>query len=277
MMRRIFVILAALVSTQCPMDTFASDVPSISEIDVRPVEETSTDVFSILKILMEARQAFEEKDYETAARRYGVLVKYDPSMEEPIIGLAKSQLALNRSDLAKNLLLKTSISTTEIDVLTAIATAMSLPVTASESYLDDVVTKHSDARLWNLLGDILIRRRMWLKASQAFQSAEKAGQRPGLLSNNLGLLALHKGEFSLALRHLEDAVSTAPLSIKFDNNRRLALLLNGDYINALKGLAQDRSVKLLTDAALIASKRGDQTLAKHLQEKGTAMNPKYSP
>jgi len=276
-MLRIFVILSILLGSNLPLQSFASEVSSISEIDVRPLEQNSTDIFSILQILMEARQAFDEKDYETAARGYDILVKYDPLMVEPIIGLAKSQLALNRSDLAEDLLLKTSISTAEIDILTAIATAMNLPPTDSELFLNDAVIKYPDSRLWNFLGDIFIKKGKWQKASYAFQAAEQAGQRPGLLSNNLGLLALHMGEFNLASQHLNEAVSTATHSIKFDNNRRLALLLNGDYIKALKDLTQDRSANLLTDAGFIAAKRGDKLLAKHLLVKGVAVSPKYNP
>ena len=276
-MWRILVILSVLAGPQIPTVAFASDKSNVSNITVLPFEENSTDVFSIFQILLDARQSFAENDFEMAAMRYGVLVKYDPLMEEPIIGLAKSQLALNRPDLAEPLLLKTSITTPEIAVLLAISTAMNLSFDEAEVCLIKSLETHPDSRLWNLLGNVYSNMGQWQKAALAYQSAEDAGQRPGLLSNNLGLLALHNRDIDLAIQHLESAVSIAPDSIKFDSNRRLARLLNGDYISALSGLTEDRSADLLTDASIIASKRGDEPLAEHLRVKGIVLNPKYNP
>ncbi len=275
-MWRSLVILSFVSGTQFPIHSFASDVDEIAELDIRPLEETSTDAFSIFQILIDAREAFEMKDYEMAARHYGLLVKFDSLMEEPVIGLAKSQLALNRPDLAQELLSETTVSTQEIEVLTAIASALILPPAKAELILSASLKTHSDSRLWNLLGDVLIKTGQLHKAAQAFRAAETAGQRPGLLENNLGLLALHNGDFEVALTHLEHAVSVAPHSIKFDNNRRLSLLLTGDYIKALENLTHNRSVNVLTDAAIIASQRGDERLAKHLRLKAGQINPKHT-
>lgn len=275
-MLRVLAILSMVMGTQIPAYSFASDKSFISELSIKPVVETSTDVFSVFQILMDAREAYEKKDYETAARHYGLLVKFDPHMEEPVIGLAKSQLALNRSDLTQELLSATSISTPEIEILKAMASSLNLPHTKAERRLTSALKNNSDNRLWNLLGDVFIKTGQWQKADQAFRAAETAGQRPGLLENNLGLLALHRGDLDLALQHLDQAVYTAPHSIKFDNNRRLALLLNGDYIKAFENLTQNRSVDVLTDASIIAAQRGDKALAKHLRLKASQINPKYT-
>ena len=274
-MWRSLVILSFVFGTQFPIHSFASEMDKIAELDIRPLEETSTDAFSIFQILIDAREAFEAKDYEMAARHYGLLVKFDPLMEEPVIGLAKSQLALNRPDLAQKLLSGTSLSTPEIEVLTAIANALNLPPAKAELILSTSLKPHSDSRLWNLLGDVFIKTGKLQKAAQAFRSAENAGQKPGLLENNLGLLALHNGDFDAALRHLNQAVSIAPHAIKFDNNRRLSLLMTGDYVKALKNLNQNRSIYVLNDAAIIAAQRGDKLLAKNLRLKASQINPKY--
>ena len=256
--------------------SFASEV-SHKDIDIRPVIESSTDVFSIFQILVKARNAYQRQDFINSANEYNILLRYDPDLEEAVIGAAKSYLELQQPRLAKKTLLKSGISSPEISILSAIATARTLEKNKAKAYLLESVNTYKDSRLWNLLGQVLVAKGEFQPATNAFRQAEALEQRSGLLYNNLGILELQRGDVEAATQHLETAVRLSPNTMKFDNNRRLALLLKGQYLEALKNISSSRSADLLNDAAIIASKRKDDKLAKLLSQKANEINPIFNP
>lgn len=275
-MRRMFAILGLMLGVQFPAFSYASEV-SYEAFDVRPVIQSSTDAFSVFQILVKARNAYEQKDFEQAAKDYSTLVQYDSALEEAVIGLAKSYLALQQPSLAKNTLSASPVSSRESDILLVIATAQMLDKNEAKPYLLESVKTHQDSRLWNFLGHILMTNDETQSAAYAFNQAEKLGQNPGLLYNNLGMLAFQTGELNSALQYLDHAVNLSPNTLKFDNNRRLALLLRGQYLKALENISSQRGANLLTDAAIIAAKRGEDSLEILLRKKSNELNPVFNP
>lgn len=166
--------------------------------------------------------------------------------------------------------------TPEMDVLLVLSTAMTLPPQDSEPYLRHALTTHQDSRLWNLLGLKLGDQGKIKLASKAFHEAETLGQNPGVLMNNLGLLAIQDGDFNAAVKYLSKGAKSAPETEKFDNNRRLALLLNQQYTEALNNLPQQRLVKLLEDAAVISKKWNKPYLEVFLLKKLQELDPSFN-
>ncbi|WP_371397606.1 hypothetical protein [Fretibacter rubidus] len=280
-MWRAVVITALIVAAQ---PAFASDnkapvndETTIAADTIRAFESNSTDVFSIFQILLDARAAYDAQDFAQALTHYSIIVKYDDTIEEAVVGLTKSYLAMGQADAAKTVLDKTPLATTEVQILRVMSASMAAPHESAKTILQSGLAQHDDARLWNLLGNKHAGERAWAEASFAFMRAEKAGQRPGLLLNNLGLLALQKGELEQAEAYLSRAVEHAPQTQKFDSNRRLVLLLNGSYMDALDNLDRDRAANLIADAAVIASRRGDAKLADFLRRSAAHYNPLYNP
>lgn len=275
-MRRLASIFTLILGFQFQTLSFASEV-SQKDIDIRPVIESSTDAYSIFQMLVKARKAYQQQDFLNAANEYSILLLYDPNLEEAVIGAAKSYLALQQPKLAKKTLLKSGVSSLEISVLLAITTARTLNKNEAKAYLLESANTYKDSRLWNLLGHILVANEEFQSATDAFHQAETLEQKPGLLYNNLGVLELQRGDVKEASQHLETAVRLSPNTMKFDNNRRLALLLQGRYLEALKNISSIRSADLLNDAAIVASKREDGKLAKLLSQKANEINPVFNP
>ena len=94
--------------------------------------------------------------------------------------------------------------------------------------------------------------------------------------NNLGLLAIQDGDFNAAVKYLSKGAKSAPETEKFDNNRRLALLLNQQYTEALNDLPQQRLVKLLEDAAVISKKWNKPYLEVFLLKKLQELDPSFN-
>jgi len=275
-MRRIFAILGLILGAQLSALSYASEV-SHETFDVRPVMQSSTDAFSVFQILVRARNAYDQEDFEQAANDYSILVQYDSALEEAVIGGAKSYLALKQPGLAKEILDASKVSSRDIDTLLIIATAKTLDKREAKKYLLAAVKTHQDSRLWNLLGHILMARGEAQSALYAFTQAETLGQKPGLLYNNLGMLAFQTGELNSASEYLDRAVNLSPSTLKFDNNRRLALLFRGQYLKALENISSQRGANLLADAAIIATKRGEDSLATLLVKKSNELNPVFNP
>jgi len=273
-MRHGCVIFSFLAGLHLHAFSFASEAP-IDDISVRPLVENSTDIFSIFQILIRARQAYADADFEHAAKDYNILIQYDPSLEEAVIGAAKSYIELGQLDLAIQTLRASKISSPEADILSIIAKSMTLETQAAQAYLSESVNLYQDSRLWNLLGHTLVATRDIETSSNAFKQAETLGQKPGVLDNNLGMLALQSGDIDSAYQHMLRAVQLSPNTAKFDNNRRLILLLQARYLEALQNISSKRAISLLQDAAIISSKRGEDLLAQLLLDKAREINPVF--
>ena len=268
-------ILSVTLSLLCFGAAHASET-DLPDFTVRAVEHNSDEVFPTLMTLIEARQSLEANEFERAYELYSILYKYDSHLDGVTEGLSKSFIALGRPDMARNHLLQAENRSPEMDILLVLSTAMTLPPQDSEPYLRHALTTHQDSRLWNLLGLKLGDRGKIKLASKAFHKAEALGQNPGVLMNNLGLLAIQDGDFTAAVKYLSKGAKSAPETEKFDNNRRLALLLNQQYTEALNDLSQQRLVKLLEDAAVISKKWNKTYLEVFLLKKLQELDPSFN-
>ena len=274
-MRRALSILCVGLSLACFGIAHASET-EMQDFSVRAIEHNSDEVFPALMNLIEARQSLEAKDFERAYELYSILYKYDAQLDGVAEGLSKSFIALGRPDMAREHLSQAKNMTPEMDVLLVLSTAMTLPPQDSEPYLRHALTTHQDSRLWNLLGLKLGDRGKVELASKAYHEAESLGQNPGVLMNNLGLLAMQDGDFNAAVKYLSKSAKSAPETEKFDNNRRLALLLNQQYTEALNDLPRQRLVKLLEDAAVISKKWNKPYLEVFLLKKLQELDPRFN-
>jgi len=274
-MRWILSILSVVLTLTCFGTTHASKA-EVPDFTVRAVEHNSDEVFPTLMTLIEARQALEAKEFERAYELYSILYKYDADLGGVTEGLSKVFIALGRPDMARDCLLRADNLSPEMGVLLKLSTAMTLPAQQSELYLRQALTTQQDSRLWNLLGLKLGNQGKVKLASNAFHNAESLGQNSGVLMNNLGLLALQEGDFSGAAKYLSISAQSAPENEKFDNNRRLALLLNQQYADALNDLPTPRLVKLLEDAVVISKKCNKPYLELFLLDKLQHIDPVFN-
>ncbi len=262
---------ALLVVSAVPL-ALAKD---LGELDVRAVEQSSTDVFDVLSQFMQAESAYKSGDYKAALAAYRYVYLHDRNQDEAALGYANSALALGQVDIAQTLYRQlTSEEARNGEVLCA--------VIKSETDHPEAALRHrlktspNDGRLWNMLGRVLDEAARHKDAREAYVMAGMAGQRAGITENNLGLSFLREGRRPQALEHFQRAVLQAPADVKFDNNRRLALLLEKKYAPALQALDGERASQILSDAGVIAAAQDDTKLAFLLFEKANQLSPVYN-
>ena len=275
-MRIIPFILTLLSILAHDAQVYASEVDA-ENYSIRAIEHNIQEIFPTLMMLIEARDALANMEYERSYELYSILIKYDPNLEGVRTGLSKSFIALGRPDLAKKTLLEAEILSSEMNILLIKSTAMTLSDDESVVYIRENLQAYPDRRLLNLLGLKLTDQRKVKLASEAFYQAESVGQKEGVLLNNLGVLAIKTGNFKAAVAYLSEGQKYAPDNIKFDNNRRLALLLDQQFPEALKGLSSERLTPLLKDAALIAKKEKRPYLENFLRVKAKQTQLTYTP
>lgn len=275
-MRIIPFILTLLSILAHDAQVYASEVDA-ENYSIRAIEHNIQEIFPTLMMLIEARDALANMEYERSYELYSILIKYDPNLEGVRTGLSKSFIALGRPDLAKKTLLEAEILSSEMNILLIQSTAMTLSDDESVVYIRENLQAYPDRRLLNLLGLKLTDQRKVKLASEAFYQAESVGQKEGVLLNNLGVLAIKTGNFKAAVAYLSEGQKYAPDNIKFDNNRRLALLLDQQFPEALKGLSSERLTPLLKDAALIAKKEKRPYLENFLRVKAKQTQLTYTP
>lgn len=275
-MRIIPFILTLLSILAHDAQVYASEVDA-ENYSIRAIEHNIQEIFPTLMMLIEARDALANMEYERSYELYSILIKYDPNLEGVRTGLSKSFIALGRPDLAKKTLLEAEILSSEMNILLIQSTAMTLSDDESVVYIRENLQAYPDRRLLNLLGLKLTDQRKVKLASEAFYQAESVGQKEGVLLNNLGVLAIKTGNFKAAVAYLSEGQKYAPDNIKFDNNRRLALLLDQQFPEALKGLSSERLTPLLKDAALIAKKEKRPYLENFLRAKAKQTQLTYTP
>lgn len=275
-MKTIAFILTLLSTHSYAVQAYASEVGTV-ELPVRAIEHNVQEVFPTLMTLIEAKDALAKREYERSYELFSILTKYNPDLDGVRTGLSKSLIALGRPDLAKETLLAADVLSPEMNIIFVQSTAMTLPDQQSIAYLRKNLKANPDRRLWNLLGLKLADQGKAKLASEAFYQAEDLGQKEGVLLNNLGVLAIKTEDFKTAITYLTEAKIYAPENIKFDNNRRLALLLDQQFSEALKDLSTERLAPLLKDAALIAKKEKRPYLENYLRVKAKQTQLTYTP
>jgi len=92
------IILGFVISAK----VWAADTPEPMS-DMRPLTETSVDVFGVLTQLMEAKQAYAAGDYAVAYQGYRYVYLHDSEQSEAKLGYANSALALGQTKQAQKL------------------------------------------------------------------------------------------------------------------------------------------------------------------------------
>ena len=253
-----------------------SATPPPQALDIRPVQDSSIDVFEVLSRIPKADEAFKNGDYAAALEHYRYVYFHDPKQSRAAIGYADAALALGRPRLAMDIYAGISDENTRVKNGLLLAQILDgqyeNPKATLQTYLQ---SSPGDARLWNMLGRMLDKDNQGLAARKAYETAHHAGQRAGLAANNIGQSFLTQGHMDEALTYFTQASFEAPQNPLFDNNRRLVLLLQKDYAQALSQLSSERAATLLKDAAIIAQGQSETRLAIYFLEKSISLSPVY--
>jgi Flp pilus assembly protein TadD len=274
MMRFIFILIAALMAP-FPVSQ-ASEIGNPAP-EIRAYESNSTDELGLLQTLIQAKKLYELQDYQKAVRLFSLIVKYDPTLESAVRGLAETYIALSRPEAALELLEASPVQSKALKRIEILAKALNMKTKAREPFLKTAVEITPDPRLFNLYAKALVENGNYSAARLAYRKAETLGQKPGVFLNNLGMLELKQGNTKRAASLLFRALNAAPEEPRFNNNYRLALLLEGDYIKALDKIESDRAADFLTDGAYIALSQNEIDLAKLLFEKANKISPVFHP
>jgi len=247
-----------------------------SAIELRAIKDSSVDVFDVLAHIPKADTAFAQGNYALALQHYRYVYLHDPKQDHVAMGYADAALALGQTAIAKKIYKDFAITNNRAKSGLLLTCVLEKTLKDPEVKLRaQLETASDDARLWNMLGQILDANERGSEARQAYAMAQLAGQRAGLASNNIGQSFLKEQNLEAALREFTQASFDAPQNRLFDNNRRLTLLLQKDYIQALRQLDKSRASQLLKDAGLIVARQGETKLAKYFLEKSIWLNPVY--
>jgi len=261
----------------------ASEIAENNIPDILPVARGSSGAFEALSPLIAANAKFESGDFEGAYQNYSAVFLHDPENVDVLFGLAESALAIGKGEIANKAfmrLAKYNLSGKQASaqfcglVLAEIAAGTSQN---PEARLNQALKLAPDNfKLWNALGQELDSQKRWAESWDAYQSATKHGFSQSGLHNNLGMSFLAQRKYHGAQSHFEYAVKLAPENLQFRNNYRFALLMAGDYRNALKDVNDNEAGALLSDAGYIAMQREDYVLARVLLEKAVEVSPSYN-
>lgn len=268
----ILFVISLLTGTVCQ----ASE-PDKPQPEIRAYESNSTDELGILQTLIKAQKHYERQDFQNSAQLFSLIVKFDPSLDQAVIGLGESYISLGRADAALKLLKTSPVQTDASKRLEVLAKALMMKAGSRELFLKAAIEETSDPRLLNLYAKTLEENGKFAVARVAYQKAEALGQKPGVFLNNLGMMELKRGNTEIAVALLFRAQESAPSWTRFNNNYRLALLLKGDYVNALEKLESDRAADFLVDGGFIAMQQNEVALAKLLFEKANSISPVFHP
>jgi len=242
--------------------------------DIRPVENSSVDLFEVLSHIPQAQKAFDVGDYALALQHYRYVYLHDPKQSQAAIGYGDSALALGQNQMAASIYAAFKADNPQAQSGWILSQIMLKKTDNTENKLrEQLEITSDDARLWNMLGRILDTDNRHDEARQAYAMAELSGQRAGLAANNIGQSFLQQGDVNAALSEFTRASLAAPQNRLFDNNRRLSLLLQKDYALALDHLEKNRAAQLLKDAGVIVAAQGETKLAVYFLEKSIALNP----
>ncbi len=243
--------------------------------DIRPIVENSTDNLGILQTLIKARSLKQSGNCKEAIPLYSLVSKFDPNLEEAVLGLVNCQFAMKRADLALKVTANTNLKSKDMVTANYLAEAIRLPSERRLVYLEGVTLNYQSSRLFNLLGETYSTAGDSKAAKLSYSKAKALGQNPGVYENNLGVLLFKDGNYKTALTYFEKAKELAPYQTRFDNNRRLTLLLDGQYVSALKDMSIEQTHSLLLNAAHIAMRQNEIVLAETLLEHAIEIHPTY--
>ena len=239
--------------------------------DIRTVQTDSTDVFEVLTLLRRAQTDLTHRDYEAASRGFESVLMHDPKLEVAQSGLRRALIALGDIDSARAFM--TDMTSADSVIIRVLSGQVDKP----QALLTQTLKNTPDPRLWTLLGKIQDEHGAFQSARQSYAMAGLAGARAGLTENNIGQSHWLAGEFELALAAFEKAAALDPLDIRFDNNRRRALVRLGRTQDAISGLNAERAGLFLHKAADRAVLENEINLARLLYQKSLDITPRHNP
>jgi Flp pilus assembly protein TadD len=152
--------------------------------------------------------------------------------------------------------------------------------------LDDVETAELrleeavelDGSLWrahNALGQIRDSRQDWAGAARAYEAALAANPEAAAVYNNRGMSTMMQENFKAAIRDFERAVNLDPSLEQAQTNLRIALALDGAYIDAFAGVERSRMADMLNNIGYAAMVRGDFEVAESYFVRAMEASPTY--
>lgn len=279
MLRLSYIAICLSLSPFC----FAAEVSQSTPSEILPVTRGSSGAFDALAPLIHARAQFASGEFEKSYSNYSAVFLHDPNNIEVLFGLADSALALGKSEIAVkaynklgefNLTSEQSTDQFTGLVLAEIAGGRSENPEQRLKQAQKLAPTHY--KLWNALGQLYDTQERWSESWDAYNKAKKYGFHEAGFHNNLGMSLLAQKKYEGAISHFKYAIGLSPEDMKFQNNYRFALLMAGEYQQALSNLSHEDSGTLLGDAGYIAMQRKEYTLARLLLEKAIEMSPTYN-
>ncbi|WP_026941116.1 tetratricopeptide repeat protein [Hellea balneolensis] len=281
MKRSLFLILVFVASLSC--SAFAEEATDVPTPEISPIERSSNSVFDLLAPLIEARNFYENGQFEESYQSYSAVFLHDPDNIDVLFGLARSALKIGKNDIA----VKAFIRLSKYDLKPGQAleqfAGLVLAETAAgtlenpEARLKQAIKiTPNDHRLWNALGQFYDSQNRWDESKTAYGEAHLAGFSLAGLNNNIGMSYLAQKKYKIAEAYFHRARIANPNQVQFENNHRFSLLMQGKYNRALKNLASAQAGLILSDAGFIALQREEYLLARILLEKSIEVSPRYN-
>lgn len=285
MMFRVISLTLALLTIWPSEFALAKDVKStaLTSLEVRPVQRSTTDIFEVLSRLIRADKNYEANNYTQSYADYLAVTQFDPQNIKALLGLGNTALELEKYNVAFKVF--KYLETLPLSAREHQAYTIGLTLTQAQSgVLKNPETSlkkalelaPSDPRIWNALADSYEIQARWIDSWQAYKKAHDSGLSDSEFHNNLGQSLMRQKKYKAAVSHFAYASKYAPAIIKYDNNRRFALLMSGDYLEALSNLDDMQASEIITEAGILATQRQELTLAKSLLEKALEISPRYN-
>lgn len=281
-----FIFVAGLYLTACTTTNVQRDTGEVSlktaspTIELRAYTQKSPNLFVIKDPLVEAVEARAAGNYDVAFQKFYAAWLGAPDSEAVILALTDMALKTGRNDEAYKAIFTIVFDpkNPKADVLAAqVLSEITVGKSAdTESRLNQALERApDDPRLWSALGNYHDSQKDWRQARQSYVTALRTGGSPAGFNNNLGMSFLMEGKIQAAISKFEQATIFDPSSELYDNNRRLALALDGQFQEATKAISDSRVSDILNDAGYIAKIQNKTGQARTLFEAAIRRSHSY--
>ena len=277
-MRSVLLGFAAVLVSACATvpdeQTFEQNVTLIEEVNHSEIDP--------LDIFVKAKEAYASERYADSQDLYAQIITRDADNLSALIGYGDATIANGQFDLALAHFTALNEKQLDEDAQLQVNAGLTLAVIWSGEAEDPLSLvnialrdNQEDPRLWSAKGQLLDRYELWLDAQDAYVKALKTGKVNSGTINNMGMSLLRQGRYAEARLKFEQAMELREDARLYDNNRRMTLFLEGQLIEGLEALPDDRASSLLNDAGFIAMNQGDFDRAQTLFEKALDISPSY--
>ncbi len=235
-----------------------------------------------LDTFVRAKEAFADERYNDALDLFHQIILRDKDNYTASIGYGDAAIANGQFDLALkhfNMLKDKELSA---EFQAKVRAGLTLAVIWSGDTEDPLSLVNialrdnpEDHRLWGAKGRLLDKYELWIDAQDAYVQALKTGKILSGTINNMGMSLMRQGRYAEAQEKFQQALELRPETRLYDNNRRMALFLQNNYLTALQDLPDDRASTLLNDAGFIAMQQAKNDLAENLFERAIEISPSY--